>query len=150
MFGGKASSGRRQEVLGARDTHEPARCKHTSGAGGSACAGFPAARQQNFGSRLAGRKPRVCVCARWAPSKPPLPSGIEIPSVHLSPCPETIGRFMGCCQDSLCSTPQLRTKSTLRGFGCLKKSILRLKTRFLGFSSQLQARFKVQLDSKRA
>lgn len=75
MFGGKASSGRRQEVLGARDTHEPARCKHTSGAGGSACAGFPAALQQNFGwAQLQARREEascVCVCARWAPPKPP-------------------------------------------------------------------------------
>lgn len=90
------------------------------------------------------------MCVSVLGGLPQNPPTIKIPSVHLSPCPETIGRFMGCCQDLLCSTHQLGTKSTLRGFWCLKKSILRLKTRFLSFSSQLQARFKVQLDSKRA
>lgn len=75
MFGGKASSGRRQEVLGARDTHEPARCKHTSGAGGSACAGFPAALQQNFGwAQLQARREEascVCPCSVGSPKTPP-------------------------------------------------------------------------------
>lgn len=75
MFGGKASSGRRQEVLGAWDTHEPARCKHTSGAGGSACAGFPAALQQNFGwAQLQARREEascVCLCSVGSPKTPP-------------------------------------------------------------------------------
>lgn len=62
-------------MLGARDTHEPARCKHTSGAGGSACAGFPAARQQDFGwAQLQARREEascVCLCSVGSPKTPP-------------------------------------------------------------------------------